>query len=198
MRFALLSFLLLVPSLGGCAASKYWVGGTVDYAIASPLERAAGSAGALPLRVLYCSASLDESATPSAQPIFVRLGDGCVLDLTHGGGTCDLPTERTGPIRISVENVSAAFTRDAGYHGDRRFGLPLTVVVGGTTVDGRYVTYRFTGGDRQEATGDECAAAARMLPKPAPPPGATAEVTEDYWSAWRNGKLDLPPAGVGR
>jgi hypothetical protein len=200
MRFALLPFLLFIPSLAACAAPEYWVGGTVDYATSSPLDRGPRSTGALPLRVLYCAASFEEDATHSPmRPPLVRLGDGCVLDLSHGGGTCDLPTGTTSSIRITVENLSAAFAAYNGYRGYRRFDAPLTVVVGGITVEGgHYVTYRFTGSDLQKATDDECDAAARAMSKPAPPPEATANASAEYWAIWRNGKLELPPAGTGR
>jgi hypothetical protein len=131
------------------------------------------------------------------RPSVVRLGEACVLDLTHGGGTCDLPSEG-GPLRVAVENVSAALTA-YGYRA-RRFGSPLNVVVGGTSVTtGRYLTYRFTGGDMQPATDDQCAAAARGLPTRAPPVEATSEVSDDsWWSAWRDGKLDLPSGDARR
>jgi hypothetical protein len=145
---------------------------------------------------LYCTASFEEDvATHSpVRPPLVRLGDGCVLDLSHGGGACDLPTGTTSPTHITVENLSAAF---AAYNGYRRFDAPLTVVVGGTTVySGQYVTYRFPGSDLQKATDDECDAAARAMSKPAPPPEATANASAEYWSIWRNGKLELPPAGT--
>jgi hypothetical protein len=144
---------------------------------------------------LYCAASFEEDAYHSPmRPALVRLGDGCVLDLNRGGGTCDLPSGTTSPVGVTVENLSASFTAYGAYRGVRRFGLPLNVVVGGTTVDGgHYVTYRFTGSELQKATDDECDAAARALPKPAPPPGATADVNAEYWSVWRNGKVDLPP-----
>jgi hypothetical protein len=116
-----------------------------------------------------------------------------VLDLVHGGGTCDLPTE-SRPLRITVANASASFTAYYGYRSSLRFGAPLNVVVGGTTVGGgRYVTYRFTGGDVHEATPAECSAAAQTLPKRPPPPETAAEVTEDDWSAWKNGTLQYRP-----
>lgn len=128
----------------------------------------------------------------------VRLGsgDGCVVDLLRPGGTCDLPT--TGaPLRVAVRNASSMFA--AAYHliptARYRRELvisaepPLTVVVGGDAVDGsRYVTYRFMGGDVAAHTREECE---RLLPPSARPPRprTSGEVTEDEWSAWKNGAL---------
>jgi hypothetical protein len=200
MRFAPLALLLFASSLAACTPAGYWTGGTVDYAMGASTDRTPGSAGALPLRVLYCGpAFAGEAISLPPRPGFVRLGDRCLLALGHEAGTCDLPTETATPIRIAVENVSTTLNVYDGYRGYRHFGPPLTVVVGGTTVEsGRYVTYRFTGGDVQKATDGECATAARALPRPAPLPGATAEGNEEYWSAWRNGRLDLPPASVAR
>jgi hypothetical protein len=198
MRVLTFALILTAPSLGACGTSAYSVGGTVDYAL-SPAAgegaaggKAAGS-GALPLTILYCPAVVDYTSYAVTRPRLVRLGPGCVLDLAHPGGTCDLPTE-TGPLRISVESTSAALTQSS-----RSVGPPLNVVVGGTSLrDGRYATYRFTGSDMKGGTDRECEEAARALSKRVVLANAQTVANQDYWSAWENGAPAAGARGPGR
>ncbi len=101
----------------------------------------------------------------------VRLGDACTLTgfyeahtgrgVTPGGATrlsssgkCSLPT-RAGPLPLDVANTTLSVN-----------GSAVMVSVGGTTTDGRYMTYPFSGFLGEDAPSDECA---RTLAISAPP-----------------------------
>ena len=102
-------FLLLVsaPLLGGCEALQTRgavIGGTVDYATTPSIALGPAGSGALPLHVLYCPSVYDPS-WHARRATFVRLGEGCVLELgrpENRRATCDLPTG-TGPLRVAVK-----------------------------------------------------------------------------------------------
>jgi hypothetical protein len=193
MRFALLAFLFATPSFAACAAPAYWVGGTADYATTPAGTQEPGSSGALSLKVLACPSIVALNTRLVRRPALVRLGDACVLDVIRGGGTCALPT-RTGPIRITVEHVSEAFTAyGGGYRRPPQLGPPLNVVIGGTAADGRYVTYRFTGGDMQTANDAECEVAARTLPQRAEPAPHADDVDDVSERSWPSGTESGPP-----
>jgi hypothetical protein len=196
MRKALLSLILVVPFLGACGTSALRVGGTVTYAMTPALDRSADSSGTLPLEILYCPGfhqGAELATNPAPQPTLVRLGDGCVLDLDHGGGTCDLPT-RGGPVRVSVEKVAATFTPIDRAWNDRRWGPPFNVFVSGTA-GSQQVAYRFTGWDIQTGNGDDCKTAAQAVPERPVVAAASSqgEFNQAYWSVWRNGATDDHP-----
>jgi hypothetical protein len=156
------------------------------------LDRAPDGSGTLPLEILYCPGfhqGAELATNPSPQPTLIRLGDGCVLDVDHGGGTCDLPTS-TGPVRVSIEKVSAAFTPYHRAWNDRREGPPLNVFVSGTS-GSRQVAYRFTGWDIQTGTDDDCNAVTQAAPvRPVAAASTGSEFNQAYWAVWRNGATD--------
>ncbi len=102
-------FLLLVSAalLGGCEALQTRgavIGGTVDYATTPSIARGPEGSGALPLYVLYCPSAYDPS-WHARRATFVRLGEGCILELglqDNRGATCDIPTG-AGPLRVAVK-----------------------------------------------------------------------------------------------
>jgi hypothetical protein len=60
------------------------------------------------------------------------------------GGICELPTS-AGPLPLRVSNATLQYE-----------GQGVDVTVGGTTNDGRYVTYRFTGMLGADAPSGDC------------------------------------------
>ena len=151
-----LSFLSL---LAGCSVERY-AAGTASFTT-TPMN--GEHSGALPLRGLVC-ANEPSSGHPLAA---IRLGDGCVLvgrweGQRYGGGTtqlrptgtCTLPTGGE-PMQLRVQTATAAVNERTG-----SFDGQVDVAVGGLDEQGRYVTYRFTGGlTREEVSGAECDAA---------------------------------------
>jgi hypothetical protein len=146
--FFLAGVLPLILCVGGCA-TQVFVDGTVSYTTTPPT---AGQSGALPLRALYCSDTMD---------VTVRVGDGCVLTRTASAtqlspvGECRLPTAE-GLVPVTVTSASENAWHHVGKYAERS---PIEVVVGGTLADGRYMTYRFSeGGAEADATSADCAA----------------------------------------
>jgi hypothetical protein len=114
--------------------------------------------GALALKPLVC--------IDSSPAVAIRLSESCTLvggyeartgrGSTPGGmgsltseGECALPTS-TGSLPIRVRTSTFERNLDA-----------VDLTIGGTTTDGRYVTYRFTGTLSENEEGDQCAALLR-------------------------------------
>ncbi len=143
-RLRALLCLSLAFALNGCATHGFF-DGTVSYAANPPM---ADRAGALPLRALIC---LDPNYTPASRQIGIALGDRChlfastrTLPTLTVEGTCALPTA-AGPVTLTVRSALAQFQHRS-----------IDVTVDGTTSDGHYLTYRFTGVRGANDAGDEC------------------------------------------
>ena len=148
--------LLIVPALltSGCAVHQV-ANGTVSYTSTPPV---ADHSGALPLSSLVC---VDDSHRVAEHTAGVRLGScqlagfdhphrgrgatsGGETELHAVGGACELPTS-TGPLPLRVSSATLQYE-----------GQGVDITVGGTTNDGRYVTYRFTGMLGANAPSGDC------------------------------------------
>jgi hypothetical protein len=151
-----LSHFALPVLLSANACATYQLAeGSVSYTSSPP---AAGASGALSLEMAVCSGT-----TRDTRQFGLRVGDACTLvgeeEVTNrgrwgGGGTmaslesvgrCWLPMRDGPPVHVAVRNGT--------YH---REGDAVDLVVGGTTDDGRYMTYRFTGALGEKDPTNEC------------------------------------------
>jgi hypothetical protein len=129
--------------------------------------------GALPLQTLMCIPQMPQDLGRS---VGIRLGTGCTLigayDARRGKGqggvgvaqlvpegVCALRTRST-PLVVHVQNATLEVMGEA-----------VNVTVGGSSDNGRYVTYRFTG---MMAGNDADAECDRLFYPPDPPPRATS------------------------
>jgi hypothetical protein len=154
-----LLFSMALPALlvSGCATTHQFAGGNVSYTSTPPI---ADHSGALPLSTLVC---VDDGRLAPKFSAGIRLGSCQLAGFDHWrhprggvvsgeteiyavGGECALPTS-AGPVPLTVQSATLQYAGD---------GVDITV--GGTTRDGRYMTYRFTGLLGAQASGDECEA----------------------------------------
>jgi hypothetical protein len=159
---ALVALVLFVGS-SGCAVHRFAVG-TVSYTSSPPI---AGDSGALPLRALVCA-----DVHARTRVFAVKLGDSCTLagppEVVAEGkygprdtlasfdtvGDCAVPTREGSAIPLKVTTATFAGR-----------GSVVDLVVAGTSTDGRYYTYRFTGHLAEDDDSDACD---RILNAPRP------------------------------
>ncbi|HEY2518341.1 MAG TPA: hypothetical protein VGI39_46045 [Polyangiaceae bacterium] len=185
MRFtAFLPPLAFLAVVGCVPPAAYTVEGAADY---TSTPRTVDSSGALPLKILYCSAIPDSAH--STRRWFAQVGDECLLDARFAKHTvCTLPTGAT-PTKIQVEHAVMAPTIIALPKG-AWIGPPFNLMAAGRTETGGYVSYRFTGTTMTPADVETCEQLARLLPAPPPPPPPKEqEVPEAVWSSWNRGQL---------
>ncbi len=154
--------LLLALLTGGCATHQF-VNGAVSYTSTPPV---ADHSGALPLTGTVC---VDHNVHFPSYTAGVQLGScklagrdnpargrgasgGSATLHDNTGDGCVLPTS-TGDLPIRVDNATLQYG-----------GTAVDVTVGGTTNDGRYLTYRFTGTYGAEAPSNECDEVLKPIP----------------------------------
>jgi hypothetical protein len=143
--FFVLPFALLTNA---CAVHQF-VDGTVSYTSTPPV---ADHSGALPSTALLCFGSAGRPNHTAGIRIGScqlagfdnpnRAGGDAALQVV--GSECALPT-LAGPLPLRVANATLQYTHHT-----------IDVTVGGTTTDGRYLTYRFTGTRGSDGASGDC------------------------------------------
>ena len=176
MRTALLSLLPLLGFGVACSPLHPYIVGTVSYTAASPV---ASTSGALPLKAVAC-------AVARTRIVNIHLGDHCTLrgplDMAQRAvtitgrlvseGACALPG--TGGDVLSLPRATATF---------QNVGDAVDATVGGTTDDGRYVTYRFTG-TYEDGPKDACERLEGKMTPPAVDGRTLVAPGREAWEAW--------------